>query len=59
MIDQAFLTTIGRHVTPQELNHVAKFLTQSRNASGASTRVELWTQVFQTLIQTVDFRYLN
>lgn len=59
MIDQAFLTTIGRHVTPQELNHVAKFLTQSRNAGGASTRVELWTQVFQTLIQTVDFRYLN
>ena len=51
-IERAFRETLGRRPTPQEAVHAANFLNDSDD-------LHRWGLLYQTLVQSIDFRYLN
>ncbi len=54
MIDEAYLQTVGRPADPKEQQVLLQFLTD-RPLDSAET----WTPIFQALLASIDFRYLD
>jgi hypothetical protein len=55
-ITEAFLATLGRPPLPSEHDLIRSFLSQYPDPNSSQV---LWGQIFQTLIQSIDFRYLK
>ena len=52
-IDHAYLLTLGRNPTVREKQIILDFIKKAEDPETA------WTQVFQSLFSSLDFRYLN
>ena len=52
-IDYAYLLALGRNPTVREKQIILDFVKKAEDADTA------WTQVFQSLFSSLDFRYLN
>lgn len=56
LISEAYLKIVGRNPAPQELSLISDYLARF---SGELPEEKIWTHIFLTLYQSVDFRYLN
>jgi hypothetical protein len=57
-IEQAYLVTLGRPPSTGERTLASRFIRQT-DPNDKEQRIEAWTQFFQALIASIDFRYLN
>ncbi len=57
-IDHAYLQILGRHATEAEISLSQEFL-QAVIDKTEKGRVEVWTQMVQSLFSTIDFRYVR
>ena len=58
-ITHLWLSTLGRPPTPEEHQHAHSFLTSPSSSSSSPSPETLLAQLFQTLLATADFRFLD